>query len=241
MSTARGQYAVGQEVGTGTERLAPDITTSTSLLLAHQPLLLHEAVAVVSALARTHTRVALCPVSRTQLGWVSAFNPLGGARSLSRKACIHLQPRKAVGFVSGCNGLRTTTDQARTDGRTDGRMDWTGLTAADYHLDQPSILSTHPTTYHIRFALLCRPVPLPGLRRALLHRFQDKHPPRELSQTVPTPPLLSLPLPLSPSSSILSRTICSILRSFSDHPASLHSIVARLCTGSWRWSVDLGS
>lgn len=66
------------------------------------------------ALARTHTRVALCPVSRTQLGWVSAFNPLGGAPSLSRKACIHLRPRKAVGFVSGWNGPRT-----------DGRMDWT--------------------------------------------------------------------------------------------------------------------
>lgn len=134
----------------------------------------------MSALARTHTRVALCPVSRTQLGWVSAFNPLGGVRSLSRKACIHLRPRKAVGFVSGCNGLRTTTDQARTDGRTDG---WTGLTAADYHLDQPTILPTHPTTYHIRFALLCRPVPLPGLSRVLLHRFQDKHPPRELFES----------------------------------------------------------
>lgn len=67
------------------------------------------------ALARTHTRVALCPVSRTQLGWVSAFNPLGGAPSLSRKACIHLRPRKAVGFVSG--GPR------RTDRRTDGRTD----------------------------------------------------------------------------------------------------------------------
>lgn len=53
------------------------------------------------ALARTHTRVALCPVSRTQLGWVSAFNPLGGAPLLSRKACIHLRPGKAVGFVSG--------------------------------------------------------------------------------------------------------------------------------------------
>lgn len=134
----------------------------------------------MSALARTHTRVALCPVSRTQLGWVSAFNPLGGVRSLSRKACIHLRPRKAAGFVSGCNGLRTTTDQARTDGRTDG---WTGLTAADYHLDQPTILPTHPTTYHIRFALLCRPVPLPGLSRVLLHRFQDKHPPRELFES----------------------------------------------------------
>lgn len=83
-------------------------------------------------LPRTHTRVALCPVSRTQLGWVSAFNPLGGARSLSRKACIHLRPRKAVGFVSGCNRLRTTTDQAGTDGRT-------GLTAADYHLGQPTV------------------------------------------------------------------------------------------------------
>lgn len=100
---------------------------------------------VVSALARTHTRVALCPVSRTQLGWVSAFNPLGGVRSLSRKACIHLRPRKAVGFVSGCNGLRTTTDQARTDGRTDGRMDWTD---SSWLPPRPTYYSPHPP-YHL--------------------------------------------------------------------------------------------
>lgn len=89
----------------------------TSSLLTHQgllSLLQMDLVVWRVALARTHTRVALCPVSRTQLGWVSAFNPLGGARSLSRKACIHLRPRKAVGFVSGC--VTDCGPRGQTDG-----------------------------------------------------------------------------------------------------------------------------
>lgn len=118
-------------MGTGTERLAPDITVS-HLLLPRSSL-----PPPLTVLARTHTRVALCPVSRTQLGWVSAFNPLGGAPSLSRKACIHLRPRKAVGFVSGWNEPRRT--DRRTDGQTDG---WTGLTAADYQFGQPTPSTT---------------------------------------------------------------------------------------------------
>ena len=139
MSTARGQCAFGQEVGTGTGRSAPDITTSTPALSPYTPrppLSPPDGLVVWRvALARTHTRVALCPVSRTQLGWVSAFNPLGGARSLSRKACIHLRPRKAVGFVSGC-----VTD-CGPRGQTDG-LDWQQLTTTNLLL--PCTALPHP-------------------------------------------------------------------------------------------------
>lgn len=125
------QRAVARQTRGGNRNWTPGPDITVSLSLRRRPRVsANPPRSFDYALARTHTRVALCPVSRTQLGWVSAFNPLGGAPSLSRKACIHLRPRKAVGFVSG--GPRRT--DRRTNERTDGWTDWQQLTTSSTNL-----------------------------------------------------------------------------------------------------------
>lgn len=177
VSTARGQCALGQEVGTGTGWSAPDITTSTPALSLHTKAssLSSRWAGGVEGRARAHTYTSralsgLSDAIRVGLG----LQPPWGC-PLAKQKSVYPPPTSKGGGVCVwlCNGLRTT--------RTDG---WTGLTAADYH--QPTTPLHRPTTsgllssvVHYRFL---------DLANALLHRFQDKH----LSQrTLPTFLLLS--------------------------------------------------
>jgi len=149
-------------VGTGTERPAPDITVPPPL----SPSSAFTSAVPSRARARTHTRVALCPVSRTQLGWVSAFNPLGGAPSLSRKACIHRRPPKGGG---ACVWLGD------------------GLTAVDYQLGRPTpstssgysrVVSSGPASWGSSLGRLGEPAKtnIPMVRLYLLWRARIPRP-----------------------------------------------------------------